>query len=249
MRIKKIFLYVGLLLSCQSALSQIAPPGAVMASFDCSLADGVTMSEAITYARDHTRDGWGNVIGVFYREPIIGAGEFREDHDFRTVTYFPSWADWWEYYAGERSEARQIAIERRRSFYSCEDGSAIAVLAHPDGNNFSGPETLMTTRVCYRNEESSRDDVYQWMLELGDNYLEAGSNDALWLYNPVFTPNPANGPNRGIVIATVGESGSSLMDRIDLRRSGAVTGPSQPVFESCRLPNLWRSHRVYSASN
>ena len=97
-----------LTLSC-SATAQEMPTGNVVQSIACSLHDGVTMNEVVTWARNVPRDTETSANAIFFRQSAFG-GNFRENYDFVIANYWGTYDNMDTRIQGYKLEARDPLI-------------------------------------------------------------------------------------------------------------------------------------------
>lgn len=239
------------LLLSSTAQGQDLPGGNIVQSIDCSLNEGVTMTEVVRWGRSVPRDE--NSPGQIYFREAIYAGNYRGSNDFRIASYYPNYAEMVKRIAAMR--ARPAVIERTgiraQDLYTC-DGSTLVTsrvrAVNPDSDGFSGEQTLMTTRFCRLNEGSNVADAYAFAQGVAGNYRSLGDNTLMQVYTRSLGPVGNTVAGRGVVIASVPATWTSFGARMDIAgQNNVFEGLDSPMV--CDYPAMWITNAIHRAGN
>jgi hypothetical protein len=233
-----------------SVQGQERPPGALISLINCSLNDGTSMADAVQWARAAPRDETAP-NAIFFRQAFY-AGSYRASSDFTMAAYFPSYGE-----MVGRTGARLALPDNRvrpntraTDLFTC-DPSTFRLnqsrTVNPGNDGFSGDATLMTTRFCELNENSTVDDAYAFVQGVARNYQAGGDNSLMQLYTRELGPvgETVIGGRSGLAIATVPATPAAFASRMDLRREGlnALEGLTLPM--TCDYPAMWVTYAVH----
>jgi hypothetical protein len=242
---------VSLLVSTNQSYGQNMNGGMVVSTYDCRLAEGRTMEEAISWARQEKRGEWAP-NNIFYRQPLVPP--YQYEYDFTIVRYYSSWSDYVSKSEMVYKMSLDSAAPRERSnierskFMNCDPKSRkiLRVRGVPGGDTPSD-ETLMTARFCRLDEGKTMADAWNRVNHIAENWRSQGDNTAMQLVHRAMGPGNSNTTTQGrqYVINEIGETPESTASRWDKGWEGfdARTG-SEPVSQ-CNYPTLWRTHRVF----
>tara|TARA_S200000501_G_scaffold273755_1_gene257407 strand:+ start:1109 stop:1864 length:756 start_codon:yes stop_codon:yes gene_type:complete len=245
MKNKNLLTFFCCLLFAVTASGQDMPVGNIVQEFNCNLAEGVSMQQALSHARSN--DIEVGSPAVFFRQPVIGPENFIDNYDFIVALYFPSMASLNDWQMGERSETRIEAVERRRSYFNCDGQTSrvYGVRGIPDTDGNPEPQTAMTSQFCRRLPDATLSDVYDRMVGTASSFREAGNNSLMQLSSPIMHPNQNAGPERMVRITVVAATPESLMERFDLVRNGLRAGNGlDQVYSNCNRQTLWNTFSV-----
>ncbi len=229
-----------------SASAQDAPV-VLVRTLNCSLNPGISMVEAVEWGRNLPRDNT-SANAVFFRELLHG-GSNREAGDFQIAWYHGTWAQYVERMEANRGGGlafRQLV--RPADIMTCDPGSDRLINSRsvPGGDALEGNDTLMMTRVCFLNEESTYGDAWEWVNGIFNNFSDAGNTSLMQMNRRATGPFQNYNPNRrGFVIQEVGANPASFASRMDISLSTNVTAGLGSVVEGCNRPALWRTHTIY----
>lgn len=234
--------------------AQDIPTGPLVRISNCSLNEGVTMREAVAFARAQTWDET-SPAAVFFRQSIYG-GSYRENYDFTIASYFPSYSEMIgrRNVASNRPNTRMRTFRRMSDFFTCDPTTRRMTHSHPvnQGNNdgFTAESTLMTTRFCRVNDGQTMADAFAFAQGVARNYANAGDNSLYSMYTLELGPIGDTVAGRGLVLATVPATAEAFGERMDLRRGGldALEG-LRPLPVSCDAPSMWRTHAIHRGGN
>ncbi len=235
------------------AAAQDMPAGALVGLVNCSLNDGVTMAEAVAWARNQPRDG-PQPVAEFYRE-AAAVGGFHDNYDFVIASYFNSYADIVAFnVALATSPPSSVPPSVRASdLYSCDQSTSRLVTSRqvdPNADPFNGDITIMVTRFCLLAEGNTLADAFDFVSGVSENFGDAGSNSLMQIWNRTYGPISGDLSNvgRGVVIATVPANFADWAARGDMGRDGfqALQGLDNPL-EVCNFPAIWLTNAVYRA--
>lgn len=240
------------LVFCYSANAQDMPVGQLVTTIDCKLNDGVTIGQAVEWARNQPRTG--PQPGVeFYREAVIN-GNFLQNYDFRIAQYFQNFSHLVEVASSVASAPanRVQPTVRDSDLYTCDLASQRVMnnrAVNPDGDGFAGQVTVMHTRLCILEEDKSLEDAWEFVVAVNENYSAEGNASLMQLYNRELGPLPgsnAQNAGRGVIIAAVPATPQSWGERMDMSRSGfqPLRGVTPP-FEYCNYPAVWLTHSTW----
>jgi len=237
-----------------TAQAQDIPTGPLVRISNCSLNEGVTMAEAVAFARSRTWDET-SPGAVFFRQSIYG-GSYRENYDFTIASYFPSYSEMIGRVnaASNRPNTRMRTFRRMSDFFTCDPTTRRMTHSHPvnQGNNdgFTGESTLMTTRFCRINDGQTMADAFAFAQGVARNYANAGDNSLYSMYTLELGPIGDTVAGRGLVLATVPATAEAFGERMDLRRDGldALEG-LRPLPVSCDAPSMWRTYAIHRGGN
>lgn len=228
-----------------NAQAQDVPTGALVNGISCKLNHGVTIQEAVAWARAQDRSG-PQPGAEFYRQAVVN-GNFLDEYDFRIVTYYQSF-----------SHIVEVALANPPAgpnhLFTCDNSTQSTVANRQVNENsdaFTGDATVMHTRFCILEEGETLEDAWDFVVAVNENFTDAGDNAIMQLSNRVVGPIPgANMDNvgRGVVITAVPSTPQGWAERMDMSRNGfqPLRGVSTP-FESCNYPAVWVTHAVWRA--
>lgn len=242
---------IALSLSC-SATAQDMPAGNVVQSIACSLNEGVSMNEVVTWARNVPREADTSPGAIFFRQSIFG-GNFRENNDFVIASYWGTYEN-----MDSRVQARgDMPANRVRSgvrasdLYTCNPSSlrvSIVRGVNPGNDGFTGDQTIMTTRFCRLNEGETVADAYAFAQGVAANYREGGHNGLMQLSTRGLTPVGNTVAGSGVVITAVPATRQAWRERMDYgRENNVLEGLSLPM--ACDYPMMWITNAVYRQQN
>jgi hypothetical protein len=237
-----------------AAHGQEIPSGPLVRITNCSLNEGVTMAEAVAFARSQTWDET-SPGAVFFRQSVYG-GSYRENYDFTIASYFPSYGEMIRRFnaANARPNTRMRTFRRGSDLFTCDQSTRRLTQSHPvnQGNNdgFTGDGTLMTTRFCRVNDGKTIADAYAFAQGVASNFANAGDNSLYSMYRLEAGPIGDTLTGRGLVLATVPATQEAFAERMDLRRDGfdPLEG-LRPLPVSCDAPAMWFTHAIHRGGN
>lgn len=235
------------LFSC-IATGQEMPSGQVVRTIDCSLNAGVSMGEAVEWARNQPRDPAVSPGQIYFRQAIF-AGNYRADYDFRQAMYYPSYTemDARVVASNARPENRIRSGTRATDLFTChQETHRVSIVrgVNPGNDGFSGQQTNMTTRFCQLNEGASMQDAYGFAQGVAANFSKGGINDLMQLYTRGLGPVGDTVAGRGFVIAAVPATRANWGARLDYARNNNVLDGLSPQL-SCDYPVMWITNAVY----
>ena len=237
-----------------AAHGQEIPSGPLVRITNCSLNEGVRMSEAVAFARSQPWDETSASM-VFFRQSLYG-GSYRESSDFTMASYFPSYSEMIQRRnaANARPNTRMRTGGRGTDFFTCDPATRRMTQAHPvnQGNNdgFSGDNTFMTTRFCRLNDGKTIADAYAFFQGVASNYANAGDNSLAQMSTLELGPVGDTVAGRGVVITTVPATREAFGERMDLRRNGVDPLEGlRPLPVSCDYPAMWLTHAIHRSGN
>ncbi len=228
-----------------NAQAQDVPTDSLINQISCKLNDGVTIQQAVEWARSRPRNG-PQPGAEFYRQAVVN-GNFLQNYDFRIATYFQNFT-----HIVEVALANPAVTSNH--LFTCDVASQ-STLANravsQDNDGFTGDATVMHTRFCMLAEGETMEDAWDFAVAVNENFSDAGNNSLMQLSNRIVGPIPgANMENvgRGVVISAVPDTPQSWAARMDMTRNGfqPLRGVSTP-FESCNFPAVWVTHAVWRA--
>jgi len=233
-----------------TVLAQNMPAGVLVSTVDCKLNAGITMPQAVAWARNQPRNGPQPGL-EFYRFAQVNAG-FLENYDFRIAQYFQGFDHMVQVVsstAGMPANRVQPAV-RATDLYTCDPATrsvATNRTVNTDNDGFTGQVTLMHTRFCVLEEGETLADAWNFVRAVNANYREAGNNSLMQLYNREIGPvGNMQIAGRGVVIAAVPATVQDWGQRMDMGRDGfrALEGVTSP-FAACNYPAVWLTHATY----
>jgi hypothetical protein len=236
-----------MLVSC-AATGQEMPVGALVDTVDCTLNDGVTMAQAVEWARNLPREGMQPNV-EFYRENILGSSNYKADYDFQIGSYFDSYSQLVATVASNLAlpANRTRPGQRATDLYTCDTGTQRIVenRAVPNGGTFTGPVTLMSTFLCRINDDSTPADVWEFLVGVNDNYRAEGETSIVQLHTRAVGPVQNRGNGDFVGIAVVPSTPEAWGARMDMPRDGfsPFEGVELPMI--CNYPSLWLTHAVH----
>jgi hypothetical protein len=252
-------LFVAALMLSFSAYGQQMPVGTVMSTVSCNLNEGVSMGEVVEWARANPRSG-GSTNLVFFRQPIIANPNFANNYDFRIATYFTSYAEMisqGEARANRSSNAPRVRpTPLPRDMFSCNgDTLAVSLVRNlPDGDVFTGDSSLLSSRLCFLNEDNTQADAYNFVEGIAAGFRRGGDNTLMQVATRAFGPiqSAATGQVRAggaVTVSSVSATADLMAARLDLTREGLNVGAGLDAVMACGFPELWRTHAVYRGNN
>lgn len=226
-----------------NASAQDMPVGALVSTINCKLNHGVTIAQAVDWARSRDRSG-AQPGAEFYREAVVN-GNFLENYDFRIATYFGSF--------NQIVAAAQNNAPPPNHLYTCNQASqsvATNRTVSQENDGFTGDTTVMHTRFCLLSEGETLEDAWDFVTAVNENFNDAGDSSLMQMYSREVGPVPnMDNVGRGVVIASVPATPQSWADRMDLSRNGfqALRGVSSP-FDSCNYPAVWLTHATHRSA-
>jgi hypothetical protein len=208
--------------------------------------DGVSMSDAVDWARSRPRDV-SAPNGVFFRQPLVGASNFTENYDFRVVTYYPSYRDYVARMQMVPSQAVQRANGERGLYFNCNPATRSMQRVRTVPNTGDGPfeTTLMATRFCRLEEGKGNADAWQFAVGIANSFRNAGDNTLMQMVTRSFGP-VQNRVGSAVTLVEVAGSPESFAARFDMAREGL--NPAQGLeypFAMCNFPAMWRTYTIY----
>jgi len=231
-----------------SVYGQQMPVGNVMSSTNCSLADGVGMVELVQWYRDNPRNSDSTNL-VFVRQPLIMNSNFTDDYDFRLVIYFGSYAEMISQAEGRRGRSgpRVRPTPLPQNMFNCNfSGRSISLVRQiPDGDAFTGDDTLLSQRLCFLNEGSTATDAYNFVAGIAAGFRSGGDNSLMQVSTRTFGPIQNVTAGGAVLVTSVASTADAMAARLDLTREGLNVAAGLDSVMSCAFPSLWRTHSVY----
>ena len=238
-----------------AAHGQEMPAGSLKRLLDCSLNDGVTMAEAVEWARAQPRDDTAP-NAIFFRQAVM-SGSSRENSDFTIASYYPSYGEWVQRVgaANARPDNRMRTGTRGGDLITCNPSTLRLNLnrfVNPDNNDgFPGEMTLMTTRFCRVNDGKTIADAWEFAQGVASNFANAGDTSLYQVWTRELGPVGATvAGSPGLILATVPATPEAFGERMDLRREGFdVLEGLRPLPVSCDFPGMWITHAIHRGGN
>jgi hypothetical protein len=238
-----------------AAHGQEMPAGSLNRLLDCSLNDGVTMAEAVEWARAQPRDDTAP-NAIFFRQAVM-SGSSRENSDFTIASYYPSYGEWVQRVgaANARPDNRMRTGTRGGDLFTCNPSTLRLNLnrfVNPDNNDgFPGDMTLMTTRFCRVNDGKTIADAWEFAQGVASNFANAGDTSLYQVWTRELGPVGATvAGSPGLILATVPATPEAFGERMDLRREGFdVLEGLRPLPVSCDFPGMWITHAIHRGGN
>ena len=238
-------------LMSSAATGQGMPPGALVNTIDCSLNDGVSMVQAVEWARNLPREEM-QPNAEFYRENIIGRSSYKDDYDFRIASYFSSYSQMVATVGGNAAlpANRTRPVQRATDLYTCDQATLRIVTSRPipGGDAFTGPLTLMSGFFCRINDDSNLGDVWEALLAVNDNYADEGESSLVQMISTTFGPVQNRGNGDFVGIAVIPATPEAWGARRDMPRNGFSPFEGVELPMSCNFPSLWLTHAAYRAA-
>ena len=233
---------------CSTAFGQQMPAGNITWSANCSLSDGVTMTEAVEWARGRPR-GESTPNAVFFRQALVGSSNFSENYDFRVVTYYPSYSDYVERMQMTPTREEQRANDRRSNYFDCNPASRSMqrVRTVPNTGGDTLGTTLMATRFCRLEEGRNTSDAWQFAVGIAEGFRRGGDTSLMQMVTRSFGP-VENRIGSAVTLVEVPSTPESFAARFDMAREGL--NPAEGVdypFAMCNFPAMWRTYAIYQA--
>ena len=233
---------------------QQMPVGNVMSTVSCSLNDGVGMGELVRWFRANPRNPDSTNL-VFIRQPLVANSTFTDNYDFRIATYYGSYDEYISQREARRggggSEPRVLPTPLPRDMFTCDFGALSVALVRniPDGDPFTGDDTLLTSRLCFLNEGSNVGDAYNFVAGIAAGFSRGGDNALMQVSTRAFGPIQNATAGRAVVVSEVSSTADSMASRLDLTREGLNVAEGLENVMACNYPSLWRTHAVYRPDN
>jgi len=230
--------------------AQSRPPAQISSITDCKLQPGVTMEDAVNWAKGLERGA--NAAGrIWYRHPLTPSPDY--EYDFQIGRYYESWMDYVVKTEGVDKANRPSSGSRirpsvsRGSIMDC-DPKTRRIVNQVNTGGAIGPadETLMTTRFCRLDEGKTMNDAWQRAVSISDNWRATGDRNMMQLRWRAMKP-PLNNPEQGrvYILIEVGSTPESLAERLDKARIGFSPLTGSERVSTCTYRTLWRTHLVH----
>jgi|TARA_B110000208_G_scaffold19921_1_gene24688 hypothetical protein len=243
-RILLISTLLNLFLVSSSAFSQ--QTNSIIRMTACNINSGFSMADVVSIAKDMP---WNenSPNGIFFREPVAYTGT-TPTWDFLVAAYYNGYADM----VLKRGALRNLKVGRvgliGDDIATCSTlGRIIDVHPANPGIIFDDTEaTLMTTRTCELNEETTPQDAVAIATKMGAN-LDVSSQVTVRRYGgPSITGN--NLINMAFVYSDPADFGETL-DLITEGKISPNTGLDNGAAMTCNTGSLWVSHRIHLVNN
>jgi len=237
-----------------AANGQALPSGSLNRLLNCSLNDGVTMAEAVEWARAQPRDDT-SPNAIFFRQAVM-TGSSRENSDFTIASYFPSYGEWVQRVgaANARPDNRMRPGTRGSDFFTCDPSTLRLNLNRfvnaENNDGITGDMTLMTTRFCRLNDGKTVADAWEFAQGVASNFANAGDTSLYQVWTRELGPVGDTVAGSGVVLATVPATPEAFGERMDLRRDGfdPLEG-LRPLPVSCDFPGMLITHTIHLGGN
>lgn len=237
-----------------AANGQEMPSGSLNRLLNCSLNDGVSMAEAVEWARAQPRDDT-SPNAIFFRQAVM-TGSSRENSDFTIASYFPSYGEWVQRVgaANARPDNRMRPGTRGSDLFTCDPSTLRLNLNRfvnaENNDGITGDMTLMTTRFCRLNDGKTVADAWEFAQGVASNFANAGDTSLYQVWTRELGPVGDTVAGSGVVLATVPATPEAFGERMDLRRDGfdPLEG-LRPLPVSCDFPGLLITHTIHLGGN
>ena len=237
-----------------SVYGQQMPERNVMSTVSCSLNDGVDMGELVRWFRANPRNPDSTNL-VFIRQPLVANSTFTDNYDFRIATYYGSYDEYISQREARRggggNEPRVLPTPLPRDMFTCDFGALSVALVRniPDGDPFTGDDTLLTSRLCFLTEGRNVADAYNFVTGIAAGFSRGGDNALMQVSTRAFGPIQNATAGRAVVVSEVSSTADSMASRLDLTREGLNVAEGLENVMACNYPSLWRTHAVYRPDN
>ena len=241
-----IFLLIAAFLSSATTFAQ--SQNTITRSRACTINPGYSMSDVVSISRDFSFSEDSAPNAVFFREPTAYTNDTPPNWDFIMVQYYSGYED----LVSKRSVQRNRTAARNGITFddlaSCSVTGRISdVYVGNQETTFDDTEaTLMTTRRCNLNGETSVQDAVAIAETMGSNLGAYSAVSARRYGGPRITG--GSQISMSFVYSDPQDFGATLDDM----KSGLINpneglGGGTPM--TCEIGTLWVSHRVYATSN
>jgi len=226
--------------------AQDMPPGVVVRTLNCALNPGVSMAEVVAWGRSLPRNE-NSPNQVFFRQAIHHNPDFSANYDFQIAWYHGSWTNYISNMEGSRMNPLvQRQQTRPQDLMTCSPNDAVSIYRQvPDGDAFTGSETLMMTRFCRLEEGRNLADAYAFAAGVAANFRRAGNTALVQMSSRSIGP-VENRTGNAVNLMEVAATPENMAQRLELVRNGMQ--PTQGLdapFSMCNFPALWRTYAIW----
>jgi len=227
-------------------LAQDVPPGVVVRTLNCALNPGVSMAEVVAWGRSLPRNE-NSPNQVFFRQALHHNSNYTADYDFQIAWYHGSWVNYISNMEGSRMNPLvQRQQTRPQDLMTCNTSDAVSIYRQiPDGDAFTGNETLMMTRFCRLEEGKSLADAYAYTAGIAGSFRRAGNNALMQTVSRAIGP-VQNRTGNAVAIMEVAATPENMAQRLELVRTGLRPGQGlESPFSTCNFPAMWRTYAIW----